>query len=537
MFAQPEIEPDAAYYDMVAREVASGKLIRDDAFYLAPLYPYLLGGYYAVLDVVAPGLDQAGQRTAARYAQALLGALSVALIALLGWRLGGLLAAAVAGFLGAVYGFLVLSSGPLMATGVILLVNLCAMSWLVHTLRRPRRWRWVVGGVLLGLCVLAHGTGLMTVALVGALVLLTPGEVAWRGRAVRVALMLAGVAPWLALTAAHNLVAAGDFVLLTSNAGRNFYIGNNPTATGTFKFYVFGHSGSALGHFLLGETRDAGDLPPSEVSKRALGAALRFIANHPVRAAGLWLEKAGLFLHREELSTRYNLGFARTRSDVLRLCPVGFGVVAPLGLVGLAVAGWRGAGRRLLLAVFVGQLLAFMLTFVLGRYRIVAVACLLIAAGWLAEWVWSLVRERRWRAAGLTALGLVCAVALVHRPVEGLEPRRGWGIGWLHEAQVLLDRGEIERARAAFEKATTASFEPLENEPLWRANAWIGIAQTRERQGDPDGALEAYRQALRVTWENAPGRKRAWLRNHVNERMRRIEAKRDADSPAAHSGE
>ena len=68
---------DAEGYHAWAQEIAAGKWIGSEVFYQAPLYPYLLGGIYAIFgdDVLV-----------VRAVQTVLGAASCGLLTLAGWR-------------------------------------------------------------------------------------------------------------------------------------------------------------------------------------------------------------------------------------------------------------------------------------------------------------------------------------------------------------------------------------------------------------------------------------------------------------------
>ena len=79
---------DASAYDAWARRIAAGDWLGREVFYQAPLYPYLLGVWYAL---AGPGL------LALRALQAVLGA---AACAVLGVAAGSLLAAMLAPFAG-----------------------------------------------------------------------------------------------------------------------------------------------------------------------------------------------------------------------------------------------------------------------------------------------------------------------------------------------------------------------------------------------------------------------------------------------------
>jgi tetratricopeptide (TPR) repeat protein len=532
LFSGSEIEPDATYYDKVARRVAAGELLRSDAFYMAPLYPYALGAVYAVIGETTRSEETFENKMTARYCQALLGALSVVLIASIAWEFGGALPGVIAGLLAATYGFFVFQDGLLMATGVILFTHLAALRALMTAWRRRSGPAWLGAGLLLGVVVLAHGTGLMILALATGWVLVAMRAVSFKRRVALAGLMVAGVAPFIALTAAHNYVASGDFLLLTSNAGRNFFIGNNPTATGTFKFYDFGMRGSSLGHYVMGQERRAIDPDPSEISSRAMRAALGFAAQNPGDAAALLAHKAGLFLHRVELSTRYNYYFHQRYSRVLRWCALGFGMIAPVGLLGLGLAAACSRRHGLLILFFLSQLVAFTLTFVLGRYRVVAVACLMVGVGLAVAWAVDKLRERRWRPLVAAGLVLIPLIWLVNRPIEGFDEHRGWGVPHFHAGKVYFERGQLEQAKQELEKALRASYEPLEKVQLWKAEVHVALAAVAQQRGEPEATLGHLRNALAAAEREVPGPRRAFMVEQLRRKVAAAERRLAREEPS-----
>ncbi len=77
------------------------------------------------------------------------------------------------------------------------------------------------------------------------------------------ALFLAGLALVLVPVAARNAYVGGGFYITTSQFGPNFYIGNNPSADGTYQALRYGRGAPEY------ERQDA-----TELAERALGRTL-----------------------------------------------------------------------------------------------------------------------------------------------------------------------------------------------------------------------------------------------------------------------
>ena len=232
--------------------------------YYPPGYPWFLGIVTWVATPVTSDLP-----LLIAMAQAVLGAVSVVLGALVARRLAGARAglAAAAGL--ALYPNLIFHSGAIL--GETLYITLF-LTFLVVALGRS--WptdltvrRALVAGLVLGLAVMVRPISLAVVPVVaGVWWWAVPG----RKRPARLILaLLAGVAlctvPWTV----RNAVRMDAFVLLSTNTGDNLCIGHSPHATGAFSADEW----CATHHRFL-------DGPPAEVAadkektKRAIEAVL-----------------------------------------------------------------------------------------------------------------------------------------------------------------------------------------------------------------------------------------------------------------------
>ncbi len=440
---------DAQRYDALARAILDHGWRPREAFYQAPLYPYLLATVYAV----------SGRSAAAmRLVQALAGALTAALAAVATRRLGQPApggAAAGAGVLAALYAPAVFYTPLLLKTVPVLLLE----SAVVVLLLPPRGRsltpaRATAAGAALG-CAALLQESLLLLAPAAALYLLTAGGEAGVGtagdtrpaagrrdgldlppghgsrprlrRPAGAALaLLGGVALALAPAALLNRAAGGELLFTSSQGGMNFYIGNHRAATGT---YTALSSGSQIPERQQADarrlaagfaSRDLGRpvapaaLGPAAVSRQLWRESWRQIAADPAAWLRLMLRKLRLFWNAYELPDAEGFRVYRRESLLLRCDPVVFGLVAPLAALGLlALARGDSLQRRggvLLALLAASSCLAVTLFFVLGRYRLAVVPFLLPLAGAgvleLAAIV-SRARTSSWRGAARPVLDLV----------------------------------------------------------------------------------------------------------------------------------
>jgi hypothetical protein len=169
---------DAADYDRIAVSLARHGSFPPSVLvptggptaFRPPLFPLALAAVYKVVGVgVAATRWEAG-----RLFEALLGAITVALICLIARRLWGRTAALVSGALAAVYPPLVLVGSSLMTESLFIPLVLGAVLSALIARDSPRPWRWeLLTGVLIGLETLTRTNGILLILPVAFLV--------WRG--------------------------------------------------------------------------------------------------------------------------------------------------------------------------------------------------------------------------------------------------------------------------------------------------------------------------------------------------------------------
>jgi len=164
-------------------------------------------------------------------------------------------------------------------------------------------------------------------------------RVRWKAGLVR-ALLFGGacLVPILPVTV-RNAVEGDDLVLVSSQGGVNFYIGNNAASDGTTAVVPGTRAGWWEGYrdtIAIAEAAEGRSLDPSEVSQHFFGEAFEFIRQKPQEWFDLTCRKAGYFFNRAEFTNNQPIRFFAERfGSIVRLLPIGFGVIAPLSLLGL----------------------------------------------------------------------------------------------------------------------------------------------------------------------------------------------------------
>ena len=359
-FEHPRV--DALFHDRLAQSIAAGNVLGSEVFFRAPLYPYVLGLVYAIFghDYLIP-----------RILQHLLGGCSILLVYLISRRIFDRPTAVVASLIAATYSMLIYFEGELLFES--LLVFLCLLWFLtfLHAKESPTIGRWIVAGIVFGLICITRPTFLAMIPLILGYQLWVYWKTAERTKAARIMLaLLAGCALPIVPVAVRNYVVGHDFVLIASQGGINFYIGNNPVADG-FSSVLPGELGRSW------ESRDQeyvvekalGRKPfPSEVSAFWYEKGLEYIKGQPLHSLELLIKKFYLFWNWFEIPNNQSFYTFRQYSSLLQLLPVGFWFVGPLGLLGM-VMGWKEQRGRFIIAFVAAHCAVTILFFVSDRFR------------------------------------------------------------------------------------------------------------------------------------------------------------------------
>jgi tetratricopeptide (TPR) repeat protein len=493
---------DSARYLERAREILQGRLIADRPFFYGGiLYPWLLA-----LDLLLFGsnlypvcLLQAGVGCALAWVlyRFTIASASGHEAPAAPWM--GLVAATMALFYGP---FAFFEADILMISWTLLLMmsgGLLALEAIRQQRPGPCAARLAGAGVCFALAATERPN----------LLLLIPALALWclcfappRWRVAAGAALWSGAALVLIAVAGLNHAASGRWVLLTTSSGINFYIGNHEGATGTFdEPWSAGDREFALSHYDLEESslamarRMSGrPLDPVDASAFWFHKGLEFAREHPGRTARLAARKLALFWGAEEVPNHLDFTFMRSMAPALWLMPLGFGLVAPLGLYGFAAGTARRmlshAGIVLLALLVLVPMVTMLPFFVADRYRAPVVAPLMVmGAGGLIT-LGRLLRFRLTRNRAL--LHIVCVVLAglaMTRASAGLRQTDTSRDDWMM-AQAFRKQGDLASAVTWYERAVQAS----PDDAALRNGLGVALAQS----GQLDRAESQYRKAVEL---------------------------------------
>ncbi len=507
---------DAASYDGMAMQIARGDWLGDKVFYQAPLYPYFLAALYKAfghhLDLV-------------RMIQLVLGALHCVIVFWIAKRLFGKDKAVWSGILVVLYGLFVFYEGAIGKDGISVFLSDLTLLSLLWSLEKPKKVHWFVSGAALGGAILTRGNLILLVPLIMVWMAIAMKTFPFRFTVAAVGSLLAGTVLIISPATIRNYVVGQDFVLTTSQAGQNFYIGNNPRASGFFenppriRLNPEYEEEDFRSEALRITGRDF--MKPSEISSFWLQEGLRFIRSNPAKALRLIGKKAIMFWNHFEIPDNYNYYFYRSKIFVLSLLPVGFGLVAPLGLLGLFLA--RKNPGALLLVIFILGYMASIVPFhMASRYRLPVVGPLIVFAAYALARGVDTIRLRRFRplCVALFVVGLLAALVnwkVVDETTTFKAPYTELGIiaaerGNMAEAEAYFkdalqldpgyapahyNLGNILAKQGAYKKAAEAFKEALKNDPEFLA-AYENLGKSYFQSGRIGEALRAFDNALRL---------------------------------------
>jgi len=518
-FVEPVMDPQ--YHVEWARAFARGEsFMAGEPYFRAPLYPWFLGMCFKLFgeSMLVP-----------RIVQALLGSLSCGLVFLIARRFFGSVTAAIAGAAAATYWLYVYFDAELLITTLVIFLDL-GFLWLLVRADETRTVRgYMLAGFVMGLSAIAR-PNILLFGLAACVWIILRDHRNRRPAFARSFLFgLACLVPIIPITI-RNAVEGDDLVLISSQGGVNFYIGNNAKADGT-RAVVPGTRPDWWGGYhdtIAMAERDAGrELKPSEVSRYFFGKALEYIKGDFWSWLGLTGRKLRYYWNASEISNNQPIRFFAERyAPIVRYLPIGFGLIAPLGLMGLLLC-FRRPGRFFPLWGFVAVYSATIIVFfVCTRFRIPVTGVLIILAAESVRWMAAAFRAGRWQPAASALLILAPLAWWINaKPAELIEPDfQGYtiiadcknnandadgaiaclkegilaypGCATLHVqlGALLVNKGDFDEA----EQNLLAALDMKEfraRESYGTAGYWLGfIAANR---GEEDKAIAFFRESIR----------------------------------------
>ena len=413
---------DSRVYHLLAAEIANSNFWGSEVFFRAPLFPYILAITYKLF-----GLESA----AIQVFHALLGIGTVVLTYLIANIHFGRRVARIAGICTALYPTLYFFELSLMPTALEVFTFTAAVYCLSRYQKNRTNVALAIAGIVLGLAALSRPTILSYVLVLPLWLWLLERKQNWKSIATKMIWVVVPMAIVILPVTIRNYMIEPDLVMISSQGGANFFIGNNQNADGQTVSFPFGqtplnryedHIWSASQ--FIAESKLRRELTSAEVSDYWFDQGMQFVTSHPADAIGLFVRKSYYLFCGEELFNNTNPLAPREYSQLYALSiwqkgiNFPFGIVAPLFLVGSVMLLIQRDKRWLLLFFVASQAATIALFFVSSRFRQPFLPIMIIIAVFCGIELYNWIRSKSWRRVAAYSAALALLVFALNPPFE-----------------------------------------------------------------------------------------------------------------------
>lgn len=432
---------DAQGYDVYGWQIAQGDWWGGNAvFFQDPLYPYFLAVIYRLVG---------HSLTVVYIIQALIGTATCLFVVLLTRRIfvqnshrdtitliAGLFCALATPLV--FYDFLVLKTTLTVFLTVAHLFLLIALLDLIRNRTefklKDLMWCGLGAGILLGLNLANRGNYTLLIPIFGTWLIwqLWVNVKTARLTLAVIAVYTTGALLVVTPITLRNYYVGGEWVLITSQGGVNFYLGNNPNADGMLSRPEEVRTNPLMerqDYLKLAERETGKKLSWREMDDYYLHKALKWIRDEPGNAAQLYLKKWNLWFAGMEIADNYSFNFMKQEySNAMRL-PVAtaytFGALGWIGLVLVCVRfrkktsmlSLANPGLALLCLFVLAYSGSITLFYIKSRLRVPIYPVLMIFAAAFLVWGATELKKRIMENGVAVALVTMMSIALVYRPV------------------------------------------------------------------------------------------------------------------------
>jgi tetratricopeptide (TPR) repeat protein len=515
---------DELYHDTLAQQIASGQWIGTEPFFRAPLYIYLLAFIYEIFghSYFLP-----------RLFQILIGSLSCVLIFFIAKKLFNQTVGILSGVMASFYAMLFFYDASLLTTSLEVFLDLALIGLLILSAKKPKLLNWFFCGIVLGLSAIARPN----------ILIFTPFILIWMLVEFKNRLLTKTIIKhWIILfmgaflvivpVTLRNYLAGKDFVLIAWNGGYNFYLGNNPHATGWSatspemdKTWWGGYNDAIR----LAQEETGRSLKPSQISDFWLKKGLDFVLSQPLSWLELMARKTVYFWKGFEISNNQNIYLYKNSSSLFdwllgkKLIYFPFGLVGPLSILGLIIC-LKDFKKYLLLYLFILSYSAsIIIFFICSRYRMPVIPFLIMFSSFSLWWLFQKIKDKRIApiVIFLTTLGLLMLV--LNTNLENLVGDQSpsdhyvlgityWNLGkedlaiseyktsLEHNPDFAPSRNNLANIYAQLGKTDLAIEEyqkAIHSDPSYE-KTYYNLAVLYHRRGDLDQAVKYYSEAIRV---------------------------------------
>ncbi len=475
-----------------AKEIITSSFWGKEAYFRGPLYPYFLA---FLLKITGSSIFWS------RLLQEIVPSLSAALIFLIGNKLFSKKIGIIAGFGFALYGTMIFYDSMFMLEFLFIFLTLLAV-YLMILFQGDRDWRrWLLIGFIIGLAAITRPNILLIVPLFMVWIYWSiAGIRAVSKRLFLPVIFLFGVLLAILPVTLRNYIVAGEPILISSQGGVNFYIGNNPDAEGltmlmpevqldeSLPWTEFNAATRAAAGKEAGKKLTAGQESAFWTEKTE-----NFIVSQPGKFFSLTFKKLIYLFLGFENSDNGDIYFSRNFSSLFsillwhKLIYFPFGLLFPLAAVGL-IEGWKRRRELALLYIFIiGYIPTVILFLVTARHRLPLIPFLLLFASFGILRIWEYWKNKETKDIALYGAIILVFLTLCNRTY--------FDIGFQNEAQIHFNLALSYERQGNLPEAEKEYKLALESNP-YSAPVLNNLGYAQFRQGKLNDAMTSYDRAI-----------------------------------------
>jgi 4-amino-4-deoxy-L-arabinose transferase-like glycosyltransferase len=218
-----QLTVDNYYHHHWAQSIASGNLFGDTTYFRAPFYVFTLGALYALVGA---------SLWAARLLGLVVGLVSIGLTWALGRKVFNNRVASTAALVQALFPVIIYFESELLLDSLFTMLLQATVYFLLCWQQTNRHHHAIAAGLFMGLAVITRPTALVLLPVILVYQLVVSDEFRFRLRTLGTVWLLMPLVILVGTVFIRNIAVASDPVLISSQGGINFYIGNNEEADG-----------------------------------------------------------------------------------------------------------------------------------------------------------------------------------------------------------------------------------------------------------------------------------------------------------------
>ena len=484
-FIQNLFSDSKIYYDWARDLSNSGKWIGKEVFFMSPGYPYFLA---AIFNFFGPSI------LAIRVVQSLISTANIFLIYQLTKNLFDYKAGYIAAGIASIYSMFIFFSGAIFGETLQAFFVTTLLYLLTKSGNTYGKNKWLLTGLMLGLSALFRANILIVfpVIFIWIFYLFKKSEKLKNDLRKALIYFTIGTAIPILPVTINNYLVGKEFVLLTSNGGINFYLGNNENALGVYstpKDFDFFEDMAGIKY---AQKITHKELTPSQSSSYWYGQGLNFITTHPLDAVGLTLKKLLFFFDNDEnpQTSQINIDFFRDKSSSILKIPLpNFIIVFLFALAGIIYSIRKLKNNKLsLMYIFiVFYVLGTIIFFVTGRFRIAITPLLISFAGYGILNIVEIIRQKTFRELLIPIISAIVILILV----IFVAPKYNYSY-----ADAYSNLGSAYFEQKNYNEALLNYNESLKLKET--EITYVLIGNTLAVKNDYNNAVRAYQKAIRI---------------------------------------